>query len=187
MPGYGNDVEVMQNIMKNYTQVTMIFDKQIKKEEEKLSEFLEQMNDVFEFIESLNYNNAHQMFTTHFSPSMLANSIELVADAEEIELKVLRLYRSFLLNRLNSYTKNRKLLFDILTRYYMQFLNCYEDHARNNIYIQRKMIFSALGMQTNASDSFVNFIQGPLASALRQEEKMMGKEINSDNWKKNAI
>lgn len=183
------DIENYQMILKNYTQAVLTFDGQRKEEEKKLERFIAQMKNVFEFIDGLDYQNADTLFTEQFDPSNLALSVELVADASAQERWILRQYRELIINRLNSYTKNRKLIYDLLLAYYMQFLNCFEEHSNINLQIQRLMLLSALGIQSNASESFVNFIQGPLATVLQEKKKEMEKSMGSgsSDWKKGAV
>lgn len=184
------DLENYELITKNYAQAVLILDQQKKTEEEKLKKFLEQMKAVFTFIDSLDYQNADKLFTQQFDPANLAISVELIADASPIERFVLRLLRELLINRLNSYTKNQKLIYDLCLEYFMQFLNCFEEHANVNLQIQRLVLLSALGIQSQASESFVRFLQGPLADVISQKKKDMEKAMKGDNksgWKDGAI
>lgn len=183
------DMEIFNEALKNFTQAVMIFDKQDRLETKKLEEFLAQMKTVFEFIDSLDYTNAQELMTKKFDPSNLATSVMLIADAHPKERWILKQYRNLLLNRLNSFTKNRKLIYDILVYYFMQFLNCLEDHSNNSLTLQRMMILTALGVQTQASRSFAEFVQGPLSQALhdKKSELEKGMKGGSQNWQNNAV
>jgi hypothetical protein len=184
------DIENYQLILKNYTQAVLTFEKQRTDEKDKLEGFLDQMSGVFEFIDSLDYQNADTLFTKQFDPSNLATSVELIADASEIERWILRQYRELIINRLNSYTKNRKLIYDLLLAYFMQFLNCFEEHSNVNLQIQRLMLLSALGIQSSASESFITFLQGPLANVLQEKKKELERSMNAGpgaNWKQGAV
>jgi len=184
------DLENYNIILKNYTQAVLTFDKQRNDEKEKLNKFLDQMKAVFQFIDALDYQNSDQLFTKQFDPANLAISVELIADASELERWILRQYRELIINRLNSYTKNRKLIYDLLLNYFMQFLNCFEEHSNINMQIQRMMLLSALGIQSAASESFVSFLQGPLAMAIQEKKKEMEKTMSGSattDWKKSAV
>ncbi len=176
----------MNQLIKNYTQAVLTFNRQEQREEKLLESFLVEMESVFEFIDSVDVGNVHELFTKQFNPKNLAHSVKIIADASEEERYVLKQYRHLLINRLNAYDKDRKLLYDLLVRYFIQFLNCLEDHENLDMQIRRLMILSALGIQMNASDSLIRFIQGPLQSEIYKKKSQLERAIggNSDDESK---
>jgi hypothetical protein len=175
------ELEYYESITKNYSQAIVIFNNQKKDDKDKLDKFLAQISMVFGYIDSFESNSVETLFTKQFDPANLAISVELIADASEEERYILRKYREILINRLNSYTKNRKLIYDLLVGYFMQFLNCYEQHSNVTIQIQRLMQLSALGFQTQASESYLSFLQGPLREALEKKQKELDKTLKGND------
>jgi hypothetical protein len=184
------DLENFSMVMKNYSQAILTFRDQEKAEDVRLEVFLKEMQSVFEFMDTIDYSNAHEVFTKKFSPTNLAASVQLVADAKPMERYILKQYRTLLLNRLNSYTKNPKVILDLLLGYYIQFLNCLEDHSNNVIQIRQLMILSGIGIQTEASRAFADFVSGPLRVAMEQKKDEAQKLIKGQdptNWKGQAV
>ena len=184
------DAENYQLIMHDFVKVIEMFKQQRKDEAEKLDILLKAMETIFTFIDSLDYSNATQMFTQQFTPAIIAMSVEIISDASEVERFVLRRYRELLINRLNSYTKNRKLINDLALAYCMQFMNCFEQHSNGNLRIQRLIYLYGLGMQNSASASFTDFLEGPVANLLEEKKKEYQKKFKDNggkDWKNSAV
>jgi len=193
------DLENINSTMANYTQAIMIYDKKDIADKKVLDSFLSEMNGVFQFIESLDSEvenadkekKAPKLFTEKFKPEIMASSLMLIADANHDELSILRGIREILLNRLNSYTKNKKLLYDLSVHYFMQFLNCLQNHANNMIILQQLIMLSAMGMNSQASETLKSFIQGPLAQELYKKKQELARKYEnkkeSQSFKDNVV
>jgi len=182
-----SELDQFSQIMRNYSQATLIFKQRTEDREKKLKVFISEIESVFKFIDKLEYT--HTQRDLLFSPESLMNAYILVSDADDEELKILRFFGNLLINRLNSYTKNRRLIYKILVIFFMQFLRCMQDHARQQQVIENMIILSAIGLQSSASQSFVEFIQGPLKVAIGEKKTELEKTISGkkQDWKKTAI
>lgn len=180
-----SDLEQFNQIMKNYAQATLIFKQRSEDREEKLKAFIAEIEEVFRYIDHLDRKK-----DLLFKPESLMNAYILVADADPRELEILRFYGNLLINRLNSYTRNKRLIYKILVVFFMQFLRCLQDHSKNQIMMENLIILSAIGLQTSASQSFIEFIQGPLQQAIWEKKSELERGMNNEKkslWKKNAL
>jgi hypothetical protein len=189
----GGDRELQQfdSIMKNYAQATLSFENQRKEDKTKLAEFISSIEKVFRYLDQMDYAETSNLFTDQFNPSDFAKSVQLIADASPLNRFYLQMYRKLIINRLNSYTKDKKLIYDLLMLYYMTFIDCLEDHEEKQIQIQRLILLSALGFQSTASQSFMEFVTGPLdiyvQDQKRKAEAMINTKSKSKNWRAGMV
>jgi hypothetical protein len=178
------DVEQYAPVIKNYAKSVLAFKDMQNAWEKRLDSFIKEIMKVFLYIENWNLQKDYELI---FGPEALSNSVRIAADASEKKKFKMRFYRNLLINRLNSLTKNRNVIYKVLVNLFKAFLDCLDEHNAINYKIQEYLILSAVGMQSQAGDAFAEFIQGPLTEAIFKKKADITRKINQNNLKQNAI
>lgn len=187
MGGYrGDDPEAIENISRNIAQVALMQKERDLKNEAKKQKFLLQIQKLFGFVNRVENFLAEENESLSFlDPDSITASIELVADASNYNKYKMTMTRKLLIWRLNSPSKGREVINDLTFRYIECFWDCYDEHYENVLQDEQLLKYAMMGMQSQASTSFADFIQNKLAPAFHKKRKEFEKLQRGNLKKKN--
>ncbi|MHA1585229.1 MAG: hypothetical protein ACTSWL_08240 [Promethearchaeota archaeon] len=175
-----DDPEVYERITKNIAQASLMHDQRKKEQEIKKQQFLKQIEELFHFVNSVNnFLDSEKKDTQFIDPGSITASIELVADATPFKKMKMSFYRRLLIWRLNSYTKNRQLINDLIFKYVECFWDCYDEHYAKQLETEQLLEYAMMGMQSQASMAYSDFIQNKLAPVIYAKKREQERMINS--------
>ncbi len=172
---YGSDdPETIENITRNIMQVSLMQKERTIKNEAKKKEFLDQIQELFAFVNQVENYLTQKKSIIFLDPSSITSSIELVADASNLNKHRMSRVRQILIWRLNSpssYKKKREVVSDLTFKYVEYFWDCYSEHYAGILNREELLEYAMMGMQSQASSSFANFIQNKLAPSFHKKQK----------------
>lgn len=164
--------EEYRTITRDLTKSLEIFKSSREKHENMLTKFLDSVRSVFDALDS----------NAELSTDDLALAVQLVADADEKKRYILRCWRDLILDRMRSKSApklKKALIRALLEKYFSQFLNCLEDHELTDMLNERALMLSSISLINDATPDYLEFIRGPVASAIRDQMQKQGKKIGA--------
>ena len=188
IPYRGDDSEAIENISRNIMQVALMQKERNAENEIKKEKFLDQITKLFKFVNRIEkFISEDNESSSFLDPDSITASIELVADASNFNKIKMAIIRKLLIWRLNSYSKGREVINDLTFKYIECFWDCYDEHYEKVLEDEQLLKYSMMGMQSQASTSFADYIQSKLAPAFFKKRKEMNKMLADKDKKKDTI
>lgn len=181
--GYGDDTEAIEIISRNIMQVALIQKERNAENEKKKKEFLKQISKLFSTLVDNISNHLNQLYSSTFlDPIAITSSIELIADSSRYHRSRMSTIRRILIWRLNSYTKNRQVIIDLTIKYVECFWDCYAEHYAIVLEDERNLKYAFMGMQSQASTKYADYIQNKIAPEHYKKQRELEK-MEKKQWK----